>query len=71
MELIVINNLAQAIKDRGMNQTQFAEKIRTDQSNVSKLCKQKRFTFERLQEILIALNETDVTKVIRVIEIKK
>ncbi|MEW4271736.1 helix-turn-helix transcriptional regulator [Priestia megaterium] len=71
MELIVMNNLAKAIREKGMTQAQFAEKIGIDQSNVSKLCKQKSFTLQRLQEILEALNETDVSKVIRVVEIKK
>lgn len=69
--IIVLNDLANAIRSKGMTQAEFAELIGTDQSTVSKLCKQKRFTLERLQQLLEALNESDVSKIIRVVEIKE
>jgi transcriptional regulator with XRE-family HTH domain len=70
MKLIVVNDLANAIKNKGFTQQQFAEKLGVDQPTVSKICKQKRYTLERLQEILEALGEPDITKVIRVIVIQ-
>ncbi|MGE7648008.1 helix-turn-helix domain-containing protein [Peribacillus frigoritolerans] len=69
-KLIVINDLANTIRNKGLTQAQFADRLGVDQPTVSKICKQKRYTLERLQEILEALDETDVSKVIRVIEIK-
>lgn len=71
MELMVLNNLAKAIKDKGLTQAQFADRLGADQAVVSRMCRQKSFTLQRLQEILVALNETDVSKVVRVVEVKK
>nr|WP_259545959.1 helix-turn-helix transcriptional regulator [Heyndrickxia oleronia] len=71
MKMIAVNVLAQTIRSKNYTQAQFAEKLGTDQSTVSKICKQKSFTLERLQQILEALDETDTNKVIRVIEIKE
>ncbi|WP_018933297.1 helix-turn-helix domain-containing protein [Gracilibacillus lacisalsi] len=68
--VIVLNDLANCIKSKGLTQAEFASMIGTDQSTVSKLCKQKRYTLERLQQLLEALNESDVSKIIRVVEIK-
>ncbi|MCQ6265598.1 helix-turn-helix domain-containing protein [Fictibacillus sp. WQ 8-8] len=70
MKMIVINDLANAIRSKGYTQVQFAEKLGVDQPTVSRMCKQKRYTLERLQEVLEALGETDISKVIRVIEEK-
>ncbi|WP_157796527.1 helix-turn-helix transcriptional regulator [Bacillus sp. FJAT-45037] len=69
MNLIVINNLANAIKNKGMTQAQFADKLGIDQPTVSRLCKQKRYTLKRLQDVMEALNETDVSKIIRVVQV--
>ena len=69
-EIIVVNNLATAIRQRGMTQTQFADRLGVDVSTVSRMCKLKSFTFSRIAQICEALGTNEIESFIRVIEVK-
>jgi transcriptional regulator with XRE-family HTH domain len=69
-EIMIINTLATAIRSRGITQAQFAERMGVDDPTVSRLCKQRSFTFGRLQQICQALGTNEITEFIRVIEVK-
>lgn len=59
MKAKVASSIAQLIEKKGLSQTQIAERIGVDQSNISLLLRGQlsRFSFERLVSILMSFDE--------------
>lgn len=71
MAIIARNNLSQLIRERGMTHQQFADELGLSRTYVSQLCRAQTLSLKKIETLLNALGEDDITKLIEVVRIEE